>query len=81
MMMTKVAGGEGKHVNMSKYFHQEIKQIRLEPSKFKPRFMPKTSLGSDTCFNIDGEKFDSDSIIVTCLPGIVNLFGTVYDKE
>lgn len=34
LMMSKVAQGAGKQVDMEKFFHQEIKQIKLEPSKF-----------------------------------------------
>ncbi|CAI2360073.1 unnamed protein product [Moneuplotes crassus] len=65
MMMAKVSTGKGNQVRMSKYFHQEVKQIRIHPN-------------SETCFNVDGEVYDSDEVILTCLPGMINLFGEPY---
>jgi len=32
-MFRKLSAGEGKHVDMAKFFHHEVKQIRLQPSK------------------------------------------------
>ncbi|CAI2360410.1 unnamed protein product [Moneuplotes crassus] len=68
MMMAKVSAGHGNQVKMSKYFHQEVKQIRIHPR-------------ADTSFNIDGEIYESENVIVTCLPKMINLFGKPYDLE
>ena len=71
-MIYKISAGRGSHVKMSKFFHHEIKQIRLEPSKFN---FPYKNLESNTAYNIDGELYANDKIIVTALPGMINLFG------
>ena len=41
----------------------------------------KRNLESDTAYNIDGEIYEKDNILVTLLPGLVNFIGNTVEID